>query len=91
MWQGPERISGPFAEGDVGQRIAKLVDAARELQEGGDTSRTVEIIAREKDAIEETISCLDNIGFFLLGDPPKLVVDSRLKAKAPIMVDILGS
>lgn len=71
---------------NIGQRIAKLIDHAHHLEQERAIDRGAQIIMRQKEAIEETISCLDKVGFFLLGHPPKLKVDQKLRDEAPTWI-----
>jgi len=65
------------------QRIARIIKHARYLEKQIKLNGVEQQIIRQKVAVEETISCLDTMGFFLLGNPPKLKVDPQLKSEAP--------
>ncbi len=101
MWINPplgDKQEGP--EADKSNQIVKLISHVHELERKQGAARTVaeKRMYREKAAVEETISSFDTIGFFLLGDPPKLEVDSKLRDEAPSWIweitqemwDILG-
>jgi len=87
LWQGQELIEGLLKEENLGQRIARLIDVARDKQQQSklESGSEKKIIA-QKEAIEGIITSLDKVGFFLLGNPPKLKVDSKLKNEAPLWI-----
>jgi hypothetical protein len=86
LWEDKEWISGLMKITNIGQRIAKLIDDAHHLEQERARDKGARIIIRKKEAIEETISCLDKVGFFLLGHPPKLKVDPKLRDEAPTWI-----
>jgi len=79
-----ERINrGSPKETDIRQRFAEIMKKANKAEERGKLTLDEEQAIRQREAIEETIACFDKTGFFLLGSPPKLKVDSKLKKEAP--------
>ena len=93
LWQyKDEPFSGLYSEENIGQRIANFIDHTREIDKrGGAENKLERRLIRQRDAIEQTISCLDKVGFFLLGSPPKLKVDHKLKDEAPTWIWSIAS